>query len=269
MDDGVPVAVAGLTVQNQIFALANQTASIFESAPADGLMGMGFSTIAESRAPTFMENLIANKAVAANLFSFYLQRSADLTTASSGTVGGGGLCIGCIDSSKFTGSVTYTPVVVQGYWEVAMQGLYVNGTLMAGTSTRAAIDTGTSLVCKLFLPSLTFSLLTSEKDVPVAVAQAFYQPLGGIQVDANKGYWALPCRTPAFTLEFAFGGQRYAMDLEDLLYGYADSSRQYCVLSILAQDVGPFLLSAVIDTENGCRTKTRTETRWPSSVTLS
>ena len=43
------VSVGGEVVADQIFALSNSTVSTFERAPFDGLMGMGFSTIASYR----------------------------------------------------------------------------------------------------------------------------------------------------------------------------------------------------------------------------
>jgi hypothetical protein len=51
------VSVAGLAVSNQVFALANQTSSIFSSSGSDGIMGMGFQSIASSGEPTWFENL--------------------------------------------------------------------------------------------------------------------------------------------------------------------------------------------------------------------
>jgi hypothetical protein len=99
------VTIGGYTVPKQIFALANASAPVIEALPSDGLMGMGFSTIATMGAPTFFENLITLGSLPMPAFSFYLQRARDLTSKSSGQIGGGELCIGCIDSSKYTGSM--------------------------------------------------------------------------------------------------------------------------------------------------------------------
>lgn len=99
------VSVGDYVVTKQIFALANTSAPVIEALPCDGLMGMGFSTIATYGAPTFFENLITQGNLPAPLFSFYLQRARDVTSKSTGTIGGGELCIGCVDSSKYTGSM--------------------------------------------------------------------------------------------------------------------------------------------------------------------
>ena len=64
------VTIAGLTVTNQIFAETTHTVNNLY----DGIMGMGFRSIAETGAPTLFENLVAQKLVDKNCFSFYLNR---------------------------------------------------------------------------------------------------------------------------------------------------------------------------------------------------
>lgn len=212
------VTVAGLTVANQTFALANQTSSIFESSGSDGIMGMGFQSIASSGAATWFENLVKSGTLASDVFAFYLQRAYDLTTQSSGTIGGGEMTVGGVNSARYTGTVTYTPVTLEGYWEVQSQGLAVDGSIVSGTSSLAAIDTGTSLWY-----------------VPTTVASAFYSTLGG-QAYGSQGYYSIPCSTPTFTLSAVFGDKQFEVDLSDMLLGYADNTRQNCVFGIVAQD---------------------------------
>ena len=180
----LPVTTGGLTVTSQVFAVANSTADIFEQTPADGLMGMAFSTIAEDKAPTFVENLITQNQLSANLFSVYLQRAYDIVPNSAGGyLTGGELCLGCIDSSKYTGAIGYAPVTFEAFWEVQLQGMAINGTVVAGTSALAAIDTGTSLFY-----------------LPTKAAAAFYAALGARQVQGSGGYYAVPCDIPNFTV---------------------------------------------------------------------
>jgi len=212
------VSVGGLAVQNQSFALANETSSIFATSGSDGIMGMGFQSIASSGAPTWFENLAKSGSLASNVFAFYLQRAYDLTQESSGTIGGGEMMVGAIDSSRYTGEITYTPVTLEGYWEVNTQGLAIDGSVVSGTSSPAAIDTGTSLWY-----------------VPTTVATAFYARLNG-QSYGTQGYWSIPCATPTFTLSAVFNNRQFEIDLGDMLLGYADQSREQCVFGIVAQD---------------------------------
>lgn len=139
------VTVGAYTVPLQIFALANISAPSLEALPCDGLMGLAFSTIATSGAPTFFENLITSNSVPNPFFSFYFQRARDLNVGSgTGLIGGGEMCVGCINTSKYVGGITWLPVGSRGYWSIPMDGINVNGAVVPGTKTAAAIDTGTT-----------------------------------------------------------------------------------------------------------------------------
>jgi hypothetical protein len=68
------VSTAGLTVANQAFGSVTNKSDEFNKQPNDGLIGMAFGTIAQSRQPTFFENLIKERKLAAPLFSVHLSR---------------------------------------------------------------------------------------------------------------------------------------------------------------------------------------------------
>ena len=68
------VSIAGLTIADQAFGLVNNQSDEFGKQPNDGLIGMAFGTIAQCRQPTFFENLIKERKIAAPLFSIHLAR---------------------------------------------------------------------------------------------------------------------------------------------------------------------------------------------------
>jgi aspartyl protease len=68
------VSISGLTVKSQAFGAANNQSHEFGKQKNDGLIGMAFGTIAQSRQPTFFENLIKERKIAAPLFSVHLSR---------------------------------------------------------------------------------------------------------------------------------------------------------------------------------------------------
>ncbi|GAA5952808.1 hypothetical protein JCM3765_002971 [Sporobolomyces pararoseus] len=212
------VTVGSISVPKQIFALASTLAPVIESLPSDGIMGMAFSTIASSGAPTPFENMISNSLVSNPYFGIYYQRARDLSSQSRGTVGGGELCVGCYDSGKFTGSLNYVPVSSRGYWSVKSDGIAIDGSVISGTSMTSAIDSGTSLIY-----------------VPTAVAQALYSSIGGKQVGND---WHVPCVAHFSTFAFSFGGIQYKIPLSDLFLGYASASdKSSCILAVMPQDV--------------------------------
>ncbi|GAA94639.1 uncharacterized protein L969DRAFT_49188 [Mixia osmundae IAM 14324] len=216
------VAVAGLTVTNQVWALANTTASIFEKTPADGIMGMGFSTIAQSGAPTYFENLMSQNVVSEPYFAFFLGRASDVSSSAatrSGTVNNvGELCLGCTDSSRYTGSFTYAPVQIKGYWEVLCDGIAVNGNLVSDTRAAAAIDTGTTIA---YFPTEIVDAVFSSSSLQA-------QSLG-------QGQYAIPCTSSA-TFGISFGGTVFEINSADVNLGIVDSSGQYCAIGIIGQD---------------------------------
>ena len=95
------VTFGELTVSRQVFGAVHDESSDFAGQPNDGLIGMAFGTIAESDSPTFFENLISQHTVRSPLFGIHLER---------GRAVGSEVCLGCINSQKMLGSVTWIPV---------------------------------------------------------------------------------------------------------------------------------------------------------------
>jgi hypothetical protein len=69
------VSIGSLAVAAQTFGAVSYESDDFNDAPNDGLIGLAFGTIAQSKKPTFFENLIEAKKVAAPLFSVHLTRN--------------------------------------------------------------------------------------------------------------------------------------------------------------------------------------------------
>ena len=112
---------------------------------------MGFSTISQTNSNTWTENLVIENKLASKLFSIQLGRaSATLNTASATAQvlnnQSGQIIFGAIDSSAYTGDITYMPVTIQAYWQVACDGIAANGDIIQNTAFGAAIDSGTSYV---------------------------------------------------------------------------------------------------------------------------
>ena len=79
---------------------------------------MAFSSISSSGKPTYFENLISSKSIPSQMFGFHLTRRQE---------SGSTLCIGCLDSSKFTGDIQWAPVISKTYWSVTMSGMAAMG----------------------------------------------------------------------------------------------------------------------------------------------
>ncbi|CAD6572751.1 MAG: hypothetical protein ASARMPREDX12_005429 [Alectoria sarmentosa] len=200
------ISVAGLTATDQGLISLTQ-ASGFNTSDSDGLLGMGFTSIAASGFTTFFENLMIQQKVAAPEFSFYLGRAA------SGTANRGSLCLGCRDPSKYTGTFTQVPVTEAGYWQILLNTVTVNN-IPAGPHTegQAIIDTGTTLVL-----------------APTAAAYAIFELIPNAFPIPSAGYsdqtfFAYPCATPSnYIPAIRFGGKSFGINPLDFNVGLLTS----------------------------------------------
>ncbi|KIK03670.1 hypothetical protein K443DRAFT_94720 [Laccaria amethystina LaAM-08-1] len=146
--DQVTVA-PGLVIPNQSIGVAS-TSSGFSG--FDGILGIGpvdltgdrtLSPATTSSIPTVTDNLFANGVITANEIGV----SFEPTTVPS--VVNGELTWGGTDSSKFTGSINYTPLTTtypaREYWGINQSIRYGTSTTIL-SSTAGIVDTGTTLI---------------------------------------------------------------------------------------------------------------------------
>ncbi|KAG8952200.1 hypothetical protein FRC04_004907 [Tulasnella sp. 424] len=173
------VAIGSLSVKTQTFAVINQASKGFDG-PNSGLMGLAFPTNAHTGGAPWFINLAQAGALASNVVSFYLSRQG---------ADGSELCVGCIDSAKFTGQPEYFPLTPgnasQIYWDIQTQGFTVGGQLVPQAMT-ATIDSGTALIY-----------------VPPSYATALYAKIPGAQAASDNKQFTFPCANAA-SLQFTF-----------------------------------------------------------------
>ena len=68
------VCVGGICVENQLFGEATHLSNQFITWKSDGLFGLGFTSLAENRIPTPLDNMAAKNLLADNQFSFWFNR---------------------------------------------------------------------------------------------------------------------------------------------------------------------------------------------------
>lgn len=112
------VTVGGATVTSQAVEAATSVSSEFVSGVSDGLLGLGYesgNTCQPQQCQTFFGNL--QNDTPSPLFT------ADLQT------NGGSYDFGYIDSSKYSGSITYVDTLQENpsYWDFTAGGYSVNG----------------------------------------------------------------------------------------------------------------------------------------------
>jgi hypothetical protein len=210
--------------------LATQESSQFGSSPEDGLFGLGFDTIESvSGVKTFLDNAIAAGALAQPVVSVFMP-SERLFNGQ-----GGAYIFGGIDSTKYTGSLTYVPVTTKGYWQILVQDASFNGVSLGQTS-QGIVDTGTTLII-----------------LGDAAAAAVHAKIPGSTNDPNNG-WLVPCSVASSTANVGFklGGTTFNVPVADLAFESLGDGSGNCFSGVQGGQDGLWILGDVFIKNNYC-----------------
>uniref|UniRef100_A0A8C5GS61 Renin n=1 Tax=Gouania willdenowi TaxID=441366 RepID=A0A8C5GS61_GOUWI len=130
--------IGGLTAINQEFGESvYEPGATFVLAKFDGVLGLGFPSLAEILGNPVFDNMMAQKIVDKPVFSFYLSRSLRASV----------LLLGGIDESLYNGPINWIPLTSKGYWQIKMDSVSVQGvSSFCPRGCQAIVDTGTSLI---------------------------------------------------------------------------------------------------------------------------
>ncbi|KAL8283138.1 hypothetical protein RQP46_005916 [Phenoliferia psychrophenolica] len=216
------VSIGGYSVSNQVFAACTTLNEIVEG-KISGLLGLGWESIASSKATPLVEALANNGSLPAQEFGFAFTTYPETTSANK-VQAGGTLTIGGTDTSSYTGSINWVDIVQPaGYWQIPLEGIHVGGTDLAIASDAVVIDSGTSLI-----------------GAPASAVAAIYAQIPGssaISLDGEAGYYSYGCDT-SVNLTFTFGGVQYAIPSSNFNSGYADNQGSTCLGAIFELDSG-------------------------------
>ncbi|KAI0832249.1 acid protease [Hypoxylon sp. FL0890] len=207
------VDIGGATVTSQAVELATAVSQSFvQDTNNNGLLGLAFSqlnTVQPTAQKTFFDNV--KSSLAEPLFT------ADLRAQAAGAYE-----FGAVDTSKFTGAMTWVPVnTTQGFWQFTSEKFAIDGG-EAQTSTagaQAIADTGTTL------------LLADP-----AVAQAYYAKVDGAVDDEQQGGFTFPCDSQLPDLQLDVGGNMATVKGADINFTQVDD--QTCFGGLQATSVG-------------------------------
>eukprot|EP00933_Yihiella_yeosuensis_P066389 TRINITY_DN70645_c0_g1_i1.p1 TRINITY_DN70645_c0_g1~~TRINITY_DN70645_c0_g1_i1.p1 ORF type:complete len:397 (+),score=67.58 TRINITY_DN70645_c0_g1_i1:97-1287(+) len=201
------VNIGGLMLKNYTFARASELrglGTLYRRSKFDGVLGLGFATLAQGGVPSVMQALADSKQLKELVFGFYL-----------GDHEAGQLVIGGVDSDHYTGDFHFVPVSSPGYWEIDLDSVSVGKEKeMVLTQTKQAIiDSGTSLI-------------TGPEDEIKAIASM----LGAQRM---RGLYVIHCNAGSEepVISFALGGKDYVLAGKDLV---VQRSGSLCILGLQA-----------------------------------
>eukprot|EP01115_Flamella_aegyptia_P008376 TRINITY_DN3492_c0_g1_i3.p1 TRINITY_DN3492_c0_g1~~TRINITY_DN3492_c0_g1_i3.p1 ORF type:complete len:371 (-),score=123.31 TRINITY_DN3492_c0_g1_i3:69-1040(-) len=133
------VCVAGACVTDCTFAEATELASFFAGQPFDGILGLAYQSIAADNVEPWFDLAVSQLGID-NKFGFYL----DSTPNSNSSM----LTLGGTNSAYYTGDFSmYNLYLGLGdYYMISIDGISAGSTSISSTSSRAIVDTGTSVL---------------------------------------------------------------------------------------------------------------------------
>ncbi|CAK7568667.1 MAG: hypothetical protein SEPTF4163_006665 [Sporothrix epigloea] len=174
------------------FGIANTTSDDFTHFPFDGILGL---SLREGATDNFWKTVESAKILAQNIFGVALWRDVD------GGTNTGEIIFGATDSTKYIGSIAFTPVdsSADGDWAIAMDDIGYSDIKAGITNRLAYIDTGTTYV---FGPAADVATLHAK--IP-----------GAISLDGGVTY-TVPCSSNQ-PLTVYFSGVAYSIASIDWL----------------------------------------------------
>jgi len=199
---------AGLKLEMTL-GIANVTSSDFSSYPMDGILGL--SQLQVNGQPNFIQTLVGAKLLQSNVFGISISRSGDGPNL-------GEINFGAPDTSRFSGSLSYTSVASNGEsdWAIPMDSIGWAGQDSGLTGRTAYLDTGTSFIF-----------------CPADDAKAFHALIPGSDLQSDGVTYHVPCTTTdAATVTFS--GVTYNISSEDWVGPNVDGA---CTSNIYGQPV--------------------------------
>jgi len=186
-------------VTGQDVELAKEVSDEFVSDSSnDGILGLAFdsiNTVTPTPAKTFFFNAL--NSLESPVFT------ANLEYHAAGTYD-----FGFIDSSKYTGTITYAAVdTANGFWEITGSGYAIGSATFKSISIDAIVDTGTTLLY-----------------VPESVSSAYWAKVSGAQNSEEEGGWIFPCSATLPSFTFGIGSAKFVVPGDFINYAPVEGS---------------------------------------------
>jgi hypothetical protein len=213
------VNFGGLPVQKFEFAEITDVSGLglaFSVGKFDGILGMAYPRISVDGITPIFPTAVSQGLIQQPVFAFKLGTSDGQA---------GELTLGGYDPAHFTGQLQWVPLNAETYWQVALDGLWINGKSVT-TTPRAILDTGTSLLAG-----------------PSAEVATIATAIGASPFFLNPKEYTIDCNAinTAPDIVFGFGGQQYPLKAQD----YIINAGGICLFAMTGIDVpsGPLWIA--------------------------
>nr|XP_020475553.1 cathepsin D [Monopterus albus] len=209
--------IGDITVENQLFGEAiKQPGVAFVVAKFDGILGMAYPSISVDGVTPVFDNIMSQKKVEKNVFSFYLNRNPD-------TEPGGELLLGGTDPKYYDGDFHYINLTRKAYWQIRVDQMAVGSQLnLCNNGCEAIVDTGTSLITG-----------------PATEIKALHKAIGAIPL--IQGEYMVSCDKVKSLppISFTIGGQGYTLTGEQYILKETQAGTTICLSGFMGMDIPP------------------------------
>ncbi|KAH7389914.1 aspartic protease PEP1 [Pyrenochaeta sp. MPI-SDFR-AT-0127] len=204
------VVVGGVTATSQAVEAATSVSAAFtQDRDTDGLLGLAFSTlntVKPTQQTTFFDTVLSQ--LAKPVFAVDLKYHA-----------AGSYDFGFIDSSKYTGAITYVNADnSQGWWGITASA-YSVGTTTTKATVSGILDTGTTLIY-----------------TDTAIVKAYYAKVSGAKNDSTQGGYVFPCSATLPDFSITVGGVKQTVPGKHVNYAPISAGSSTCFGGIQTDD---------------------------------
>ncbi|CAO3566886.1 unnamed protein product [Mortierella alpina] len=263
-----------ITIENQLFGMADRESSSFLEDVVDGVFGLGFPALSALRmeegeekeikgslgsaaaeadgveghsgkaekvrvSHAVLSGIMNHERIPAPVFGVWLGDGDEVVSQEGEREkamdsGDGEFYFGSIDTTRFEGELTYLNITDPKYWQIKVDGVRLNGGEDLRVGGETIVDTGTTL--------LVF---------PTAQAKTINKAIGA-KSDPWEG-WILPCNSNKDgAIEFSMNGKWFAVRRRDLVREKVKTKAGWCYSAVTATPGEVMIFGDVFIRNNYC-----------------
>ncbi|KAI7872643.1 aspartic peptidase domain-containing protein [Spinellus fusiger] len=218
------ISIDNFHAVNQTIGLViTESVSFEKNTDADGIFGLAFPSISNSKQVTSVTQSMQRQGVINQaIVSFWIARTEDPEI--------GEITFGGSNPARYEGELKYVPVTTQGYWQVSLSNVLVNGQPLMSTPVAAIVDTG-----------------TTEIIIPVDLCNGIHKGIRGAIFDNLYG-WLIPCdkKDDSTNIQFNMGGHDFGFSVSNILREKnPDSNSTLCYSGISGANMNVAILGDI------------------------